>query len=147
MMYDHSTDCARDPCTCGYESQRADYRRVLAVKCPTCGSPPGRKCWGNGDMPLELTHFARWGAIPTPPPPPCPTCALLRAQVADLTRHAEAVVAVACRICERFVLPNPLHSHVPFDQYRTAQEPGYCVSTNCPVAAYRASRHLPEKKP
>ena len=29
------------------------------VKCPTCGSPPGRPCYGNGAMPRHMTHGAR----------------------------------------------------------------------------------------
>ena len=29
------------------------------VKCPTCGSRPGRPCYGNGAMPRHMTHGAR----------------------------------------------------------------------------------------
>ena len=37
--------------------ERGDH--AWEVKCPTCGSPPGRPCYGNGAMPRHMTHGAR----------------------------------------------------------------------------------------
>jgi hypothetical protein len=69
-----------------------------------------------------------WSALP------CPSCDLLRAQVADLTRHAEAMARWDCRTCSggaRLGPPDPMGSDCD----------------ECPVAAYRRDHPLPPEKP
>ena len=109
--------------------------------CRICGEPWDGHLTACAHLPFPNTVPCGTGGVadlervygPVVQIVPCPSCALLRAEVADLTRHAEAMANERTHDCWE-------------DEAIT------CVSClyrdKCPTFAYRLAHPLPpEKKP